>query len=75
MNLGNRSGDSQADRMTWTSASDLPPGPALLAMGGDLAGHAPLGQHLPARLEIVAGIQVHHRPLTARSQVPAPFIG
>jgi hypothetical protein len=29
--------------------------------GSDLAGHAPLGQHLPAGLVVVAGVQVHHR--------------
>jgi hypothetical protein len=30
---------------------------------GDLAHHGPLGQHLPTRLVVVAGVQVYHRPL------------
>jgi hypothetical protein len=34
-----------------------------LPAGGDLAGHAPLSQHLPAGLVVVAGVQMHHRPL------------
>jgi hypothetical protein len=28
---------------------------------GDLTDHPPLGQDLPARLVVVAGVQVHHR--------------
>jgi hypothetical protein len=38
------------------------PGSVLACRGGDLAGHAPLGQHLAAGLVVVAGVQVHHRP-------------
>src|SRR5512132_3054348 len=34
-----------------------------LAAPGDLTGHAPFGQHLPAGLVVVAGVQVHHWPL------------
>jgi hypothetical protein len=52
-------------------AFDHPPAADLdrrgLAAGGDLAHHVPLGQHLPAGLPVVAGIQVHHRPLWQRS--------
>ena len=33
-----------------------------LAPPGDLASHAARGKHLPAGLEVVASVQVHHRP-------------
>jgi hypothetical protein len=43
------------------------PGPAGLAPSGDHAGHAPLAQDLPARLPVVAGVQVHRGPLRQRA--------
>src|SRR4029453_4121814 len=38
--------------------------------GGDLAHHAPLGQHLPAGLVVVTGIQVHDWNTPIRSLCP-----
>ena len=41
-----------------------------LATRGDLADHAPLAQDLPARLIVVAGVQVHGGPLGQRAEQP-----